>query len=467
MTTTPPSTPSRPADDMAQRTETPGAQTHTISDPPAQTSPPGRSVMALPAGLDRYFRGACPVFATNRPQDGLRVADAVNKMFATSAAALKDPPAAAIAAPYINPAGFAMIAGGLESYDTVRLLIGAEPSPADHSRFDPARVQDALVGLDRWLAAERDLTGFTYNDDQTSRRFVDWLRSTTPAGRQRVQVRRLTERFLHGKAFIVEHPVSPAVLAGSSNLTAAGLSANAELNIGYPASENCDLVQGWFDELWEQAETYPLADIYGARFDEHDPQTVFERMLLAVYGTIDTAADDLSDELGLTVFQAEGVTRLLRFIDELGGALLADEPGLGKTYMAGEIARRYAVTGRKVLILAPAAVRDSVWQPWLSRQGISRRVSVMSYTEARIAYEALLGIGGGGEELSESLDRSFGTTSSSSPTKPTICATLAPASTTPSPRSPPQAHAKTYCWSPRLPSTTPCETSSTSSGCSW
>ena len=118
-------------------------------------------------------------------------------------------------------------------------------------------------------------------------------------------------------------------------------------------------------------------------------QTVFERMLLAVYGDIDAAAESLGDDLGLTVFQAEGVTRLLRFIEDLGGALLADEPGLGKTFMAGEIARRYADTGRKVLIVAPAAVRDSVWNPWLRAHGISRRVTVVSYSEARLEYERL------------------------------------------------------------------------------
>ena len=360
------------------------------------------------AALARFFRGAYPVFATNHPQKGLRVADAVNKMFTTAANEFKTPPSAAIAAPYINPAGFQMIAAGLESYDRVRLLIGAQPEPADqHNRpYDERRVQQALDGLDAWIAAERDLTGFTLNDDAVSRRFVDWLRSTTADGEPRVEVRRLTDRFLHGKAFIIEHPVSPAVLAGSSNLTAAGLAANAELNIGYPASENCELVQEWFDDLWQQSEPYPLADIFGARFDPHDPQTVFERMLLAVYGDVDAAADSVGNELGLTVFQAEGVARLLRFIDNLGGALLADEPGLGKTFMAGEIARRYATTGRKVLIVAPAAVRDSVWQPWLRRHGISRRVTVMSYSEARLRYEALPATDG--EPAPEAVDGLFG-----------------------------------------------------------
>ena len=82
------------------------------------------------AELERYFRGAYPVFATNRPGQGLRVADAVNKMFATASEALKTPPSAAIAAPYINPAGFAMIAASISGYDKVRLLIGAQPEPS-------------------------------------------------------------------------------------------------------------------------------------------------------------------------------------------------------------------------------------------------------------------------------------------------------------------------------------------------
>ena len=46
-----------------------------------------------------------------------------------------------------------------------------------------------------------------------------------------VEVRRFTKGFLHGKAYIADHPTMPAVLAGSSNLTLAGLSWNRELNL--------------------------------------------------------------------------------------------------------------------------------------------------------------------------------------------------------------------------------------------
>ena len=74
--------------------------------------------------------------------------------------------------------------------------------------------------------------------------------------------------------------------------------------------------------------------------------------------------------------------------------------------MAGEIARRYARKGCKVLIVAPAAVRDGVWKPWLRRQGISRRVNVISYAEARIAYEKVPQ--NGGEPSPDRLEAAFG-----------------------------------------------------------
>ena len=61
---------------------------------------------------------------------------------------------------------------------------------------------------------------------------------------------RFTKGFLHGKAFIAEHPQLPAVLAGSSNLTLAGLSWNRELNLGYPSGQYTGLVADWFNGLW-------------------------------------------------------------------------------------------------------------------------------------------------------------------------------------------------------------------------
>ena len=52
--------------------------------------------------------------------------------------------------------------------------------------------------------------------------------------------------------------------------------------------------------------------------------------------------------------QHDAVGRLRRMLDEHGGALLADDVGLGKTYVALALAQVHRV----VLVIAPAAVRD-------------------------------------------------------------------------------------------------------------
>ena len=357
------------------------------------------------------FRGGHPVFATNDPDvSGGNVATAVRRMFTASRESLVEQPSVAIAAPYLNPDGFSMIHESVEPFERVRLLLGAEPDRADvrSHGHDTDAVSQALVSHDGWLSAERDLLGFTLNDETRARHLLSWLAAQRQDGAARVEVRRLTDRFLHGKAFIVDHPTHSAVLAGSSNLTAAGLTRNAELNIGYPGNENCELVKAWFDQLWGQAEPYDLAGVYAARWEPYEPLTVFEKMLLACYGKIEAAPEDLTapQDLPLTVFQSEGVSRLLRFLEDFGGALLADEPGLGKTYMSGRVAIHYASRGQKVLILAPAAVRDSVWKGWLDRHNVSRRVQVMSYTEAAQRYRELVDEDGIADP--DDLDREFG-----------------------------------------------------------
>ena len=66
----------------------------------------------------------------------------------------------------------------------------------------------------------------------STRRLVKWLRS------ENVQVRRLEDRFLHGKAFLVGDR-SHGVVAGSSNFTYAGLATNLELNLGNYSPHVC------------------------------------------------------------------------------------------------------------------------------------------------------------------------------------------------------------------------------------
>jgi hypothetical protein len=324
-----------------------------------------------------------PVFATNRPAVGETVADQVNRLLRGLREQLAAPPELALATAYLNPAGFGLIADEVERAPKVRLLLGAEPeTPPVRRTPRPSPFEEHIEGL----VDERDLTGFTIDADRSARRLVDWLRATTDGEAATVEVRRLTSEFLHGKAFIAVHPMLPAVLAGSSNLTLAGLTRNRELNLGYPSGQYTQLVIDWFDELWELADPFDLAAIYEARWLPHPPWTVFLRMLYELYGLDDE--DDYGTQLGLnlTGFQRDGVARSLRILDELGGVLVCDEVGLGKTFVAGEIIHQSSIRDRQqVLVVVPAALKDSTWIPFLRRFGLySNRVHVVTYDDLRL-----------------------------------------------------------------------------------
>lgn len=322
-----------------------------------------------------------PDFATNRP--GERVADALAGFLGGLAGKWADPPEVAIATAYFNPGGFGLLADALEACGSVRILLGAEPEqrdrlrrplsdPASPARAARARLQRSLEGHSRTMAEDRDLLGFTTEADATARRLVAWLESGD------VQVRRLENGFLHGKAFMVTTD-NEGVIAGSSNFTYAGLATNIELNLGRYDPHVVGQVADWYEDLWGQAEPFDLAGFYRTRFEEHPPYLVFLRMLWERYGTeLDQEAEDTeAPKIKLTTFQRDGLWRAQRILDDHHGVVIADEVGLGKTFLAGELIRRAVEERRqRVLLIAPATLRDGPWAKFFDRHNLNvRRVS--------------------------------------------------------------------------------------------
>lgn len=335
-----------------------------------------------------------PDFATNHSavEAGLTVANRVNELFRLLRENKIEAPPLAIATAYINPAGFALLADELETAPRVRLLLGAEPEQDAvravnaHDADLDSRISDALERHDAWLAAERDTMGFARVATSDAKRMVDWLRKVQPDGQTRVEVRRYSGGFLHGKAYLVEDAATQAAIAGSSNMTYAGLAVNAELNLGTGGgTAAASKVRDWFDHFWFLSDPYDLAGLYGRLWEPHTPWSIYLRMLWELYG------EHLADEnpivrtgLNLTRFQADGVARMERLLDEHGGVLVADEVGLGKTFLAGEVIYRTANKNRqRVLIVAPAALKTSMWEPFLEAHDFSRWVRVYSYEEVR------------------------------------------------------------------------------------
>jgi hypothetical protein len=319
--------------------------------------------------------------ATNQ-EGGPLVADAINGLLAGLRTRLVAPQQVAIATAYFNPGGFSLLADELEQAGGVRLLLGAEPSETAQRASirnlsgsrrrrggPPAEVQSALEVHSRSLTEDRDLLGFTRVADAQARRLVAWLRENPE-----VQVHRYERGFLHGKAFIVTTDAT-GVIAGSSNFTYAGLALNNELNLGKYDPPTVREVMGWYEEQWDASVPYDLAALYEARWAPHQPWDVFLRMLFEMYGADMDADQGTESRLGLTGFQADGVWRARRILDRRKGVLIADEVGLGKTFIAGELIHEAVYDRRqKVLIVAPATLRDATWVPFLREHNLPAQV---------------------------------------------------------------------------------------------
>ena len=286
------------------------------------------------------------------------------------------PDAVRMATAYFNPAGFAQVARHLRNVANVRLLLGTDfaGTVRDEQRrlgeteheFERRRITQALKAMNATLLRERDRLPFT----RTSGAALRTLIAALQAGN--LEVRRYEETFLHAKAYIFStvsdgKETATGVIAGSSNLTSAGLNHNLELNLGRYTSPVIDHAVQWFDDLWDDATPFDLADVFEEVLRPHTPWEIFVRVLWQLYGEEVEEDAEADGNLPLTSFQRHGVDRALRLIRDTGGAIVADEVGLGKTFIAGQILEKYHKRRQRALLICPASLRDTPWKKFLQR----------------------------------------------------------------------------------------------------
>lgn len=330
-----------------------------------------------------------PLVPRNNPAEGETVGGAIRAMI-SSIREIKADAEISIATAYINPAGFAVLAEELKGGSKVRLLIGAEPEfEAEQALYAQSaqasrKINEALQSHEAWMAAERDVSGFTREAVQAAKDMVAWLEgadSSAPI----VEVRKYPHGFLHGKTFMIEAGPMSAAISGSSNFTKAGLTSNAELNLATSGIHgHVSGINDWFEHYWAESEEYDLASLYKSQWEEHKPWTIFIRMLNELYGSGVKEDEAPAGMLGLTNFQRDGVARMQRLLAENGGVLVADEVGLGKSYLAGEVIKTVTEINRqKAVIVCPAAIKASMWDPFLLKHDFKRNVMVYSYEQIR------------------------------------------------------------------------------------
>lgn len=310
-----------------------------------------------------------PEFVDNR--SGNTLLEALRGHMSWLKTTYREPLELCVATGYFNPKGFALLADHLENLKGVRLLLGAEPEPPPLQKlpgpgdprgreFEHDLLQEAIRLNYEGLLRDRDHLPFAPETRESLTCLLDFLDN------HRIEVRRYSREFLHGKAFIFSG--EEGTIVGSSNFTAAGLTTNLELNLGRYDPTPVRKVQEWFDDLWEQAEPFDLASVYAARYAEYDPYLIYLRVLWELYG------EELEEEKGaesrikLASFQEDGLWRARRILSEHNGVVIADGVGLGKSFIAGALMRRAIEENRqRVLLVCPAALRDGMWPRFADR----------------------------------------------------------------------------------------------------
>lgn len=268
---------------------------------------------------------------------------------------------------FFNLMGLEVLSPTIEQVTQLRLLLGKEQQ------------QEFVVG-ERLLAELEDAVARGETTAQAIKRWRDFL------AQARVEVRRYLKAFCHGKAYLVRGvPILESVgIIGSSNFTGAGLTTNLELNAVLKQASAVEELKKWFECLWTESEDYKskLLELLEHFTRTYTPYEIYIKVLYEAMQ--DKLGEDLGEKEGkpspiaLADFQHEGYLAAKEILENYAGVLIADSVGLGKTYLALRLLDDYAYRERQTaLIICPAAIQDTVWQPLLGRFAIPHEIISM------------------------------------------------------------------------------------------
>ena len=258
--------------------------------------------------------------------------------------------------------------GDWQKLEGIRVLMGDEVS-----RSTRRALLDAVT-----LRANQQLDA-SIEDTKTEDPFLegaDAIVAALAAGQ--ISCRVYNRDKFHAKAYITHGKfdvLGSQALVGSSNFTRAGLTQNVELNIKIESSSEVDQLQRWYEQHWANAVdvTPEILHTIERHTAEYSPFQVYAaslRALVADQEPSDLVWDQERSEMypKLDRYQAEAYSSLVDIARQHGGAFLCDGVGLGKTYVGLMLLERLILReGKRVVLLAPKAVREAVWEPELAR----------------------------------------------------------------------------------------------------
>ena len=248
--------------------------------------------------------------------------------------------------------------------DGVRILMGDETS---------RRTKEHLIKALQTVTDE-NLESVKEKDD-TLQGLAD-VRNAIRRGK--IVVRVYDRAKFHAKLNLMQAEDSSPVnfsTVGSSNFTLPGLTQNVELNTFITDPTHIGKLRDWYDERWEEGSEVKaeLLRTIQRHLKEHPPFTIYAKALHAYFEGREKPADEWEEKESviyrhLSRYQKDGYHAALQIADTWKGALVCDGVGSGKTYIGLMILERALRENKRVLLITPKSVAESVWNSQIKRQ---------------------------------------------------------------------------------------------------
>ena len=318
-----------------------------------------------------------------------------------------------IASGYWDLPGTSLVVEELKEFlnkdgSNLKLLIGKDPQ-VFANQVKEAKYKDASYP-DDFIRVDINELDVKEEYQEAVKLLLDFGVMKNSDGTQKLEIHRFKKnendesQFLHSKCYIFISDINAYGIIGSSNFTQKGLEGNAELNYLECDGTRVTAINTlkrkkshleWFNEKWELSEDWTqefLEQILKNKGNKnippiHESETAFDiepelkiltpydayiKTLIDQFGSVIDSDGKIKEEdylptdpnFKILKYQTEAVNQGFSIMHKHHGFILADVVGLGKTFTAVMVIKRYLLSigfSKPVLVICPPAIKKS-WE---------------------------------------------------------------------------------------------------------
>ena len=271
-----------------------------------------------------------------------------------------------VAAGFFQMDALLALDGKWQGLENIRVLMGAEMTHRTRKALLESVCRRTAEVLDQSIEADKQDNPFLHGVPAV----LEGLRSS------QIECRVYDKGKFHAKMYITHaklEVVGSQALVGSSNFTRPGLTENIELNVQIQSAREVAQLQDWFEAHWNEAKE--INEVIIETVERHtrlySPFEVYAKALQEFFRGHELTATEWDETKSrmfhhLDRYQQEAYWALMKIARQHGGAFLCDGVGLGKTFVGLMLIERLILhEGKRVVLFAPKAAKEAVWEPHL------------------------------------------------------------------------------------------------------